>query len=213
MRWGTAAGFLVAIAVPSASCVDPKSDYDDWLNRTADSRAAAQNPDAGLPVDAAPPTDAGFDQQLVMACLPFLAGGNVRDAILFAVSAKFTASPSGGGTLDFSDTPLLIGATDTSMTTGTGASAMGVAIAPDGTGVVNLGPGTIPANANPLGSEVQLTDSALHVIISGTSMCAGESGHISSPVTADLQPPQNPCIFFPATPPFPALALSQFHCP
>ena len=54
------AGLLVA------ACVDPKSDYDEYLARTAAQRAAAGGSDDGGTIEAAPP-DAGFSAQYVMA--------------------------------------------------------------------------------------------------------------------------------------------------
>ncbi|HEY8039406.1 MAG TPA: hypothetical protein VIF15_06410 [Polyangiaceae bacterium] len=211
--FGFAAAFgaltlAVAGACLSSACVDPSQDYNDWLARTGDARVAETPDSSGL--DGSLP-DGGFQETLLMACLGALAGGDVRDEVLLTATAKYTPAPGGGGTFTFSDTPLVIGATDLTQTVGDTVTDT-EPVAPDGTCAIAFGPSNVPAAASRLG-EIVFAKSTLHFIINGTQLCAGEEAVVTSPLTTTLDPAHNPCIFRSGTPPFPTFQSSDFHCP
>jgi hypothetical protein len=219
LKWSTlrqvaAAGPLAcALALlTTAGCVDPKLDYDDWLARTADARAATPALEAGGS-DAALP-DAGFGGTYLMACLSSL-DPNPAQALLFKADLRFTPAAGGGGTFDFAQTPLLTNAQDVTQVApmGTPVAVDGSPVAPDGTCDVHIGATTIPTTADPLGLQIVFTDSTLHFHVSAMPLCAALSGHISAPQMTDLDPTRSFCVIRSSTPPFPTFQAADFHCP
>jgi hypothetical protein len=205
---------LVVAELLATGCVDPKRDYDDWLSRTADARSVTLIVEAGVFEGGAP--DAAFDDTYLMACLSALSAGNGSQALLFKANAHFTpGGGAGGGTFDFTQSPLVAHAQDISQTAAGGmpVTVNGSPVASDGTASVHIGATTIPKEADPIGAEIVFTDSTLLFHVSEDALCAALSGHVSQPVAADLDPAQNFCIFRPSTSPFPALQASDFHCP
>jgi hypothetical protein len=220
LRWAGASiclSFVSCVAI--AGCVDPRSDYEDYLSRTADARAAAEETDAGT-VDSAAP-DAAFQQTYLMACLPGLFGGNVTDAVLFSASLTYKPTSGGGGQLTVSETSLVAGASNLTQTVGDSVASQPTAVAANGTATASLPSPGLPAAANPTGmgaidfdGEPQLS---LVFVPTATDVqvCAGLSANITSPVKATLTKNDTPCIFLPMKPQdtFPPLTESQFHCP
>jgi hypothetical protein len=206
------------LATLATGCVDPKHDFDDWLARTADARSLVPVFDGGASDGAAGESslpDAGFGGTYLMACLSSL-NPNPAQALLFRADAQFTpAAAGGGGTLDFSQTPLVTGAQtiDDSAPMGSTSSVNGSVVALDGTCDVHVGPTTIPASADPLGAQIVFADSALHFHVSSGGLCAALSGHVTLPLDTNLDPTRSFCIFRPPTPPFPVFQSADFHCP
>jgi hypothetical protein len=198
------------------ACVDPKNDYDDYLSRTAAERAAAGGDDGGT-ADAAAP-DAGFSGQYVMACVSAPTGDSLADALFFVATVQYTPSPAGGGgTLTYSNAPLQVGATNISQTVAPVNTVGPVPVGTDGTATVDFGAVTIPASADPLGSDVVFTDSRLDFLIStadgSVQFCAGEAGSITAPFDTTFDKKTNPCVFKPASSSsFPTFVQSDFHC-
>jgi hypothetical protein len=212
VKWSTLP--LAVAGLLASGCVDPKRDYDDWLARTADARSVVVTFEAGVSDAGAPET--AFEKTYLMACLSALSAGNAGEALLFKADAKFTpASGTGGGTFDFTQTPLVAHAHDITQAApnGMAVTVNGSPVAADGTASVHIGPTTIPMEADPIGADIVFTDSTLLFHVSEDALCAGLSGHVSEPVVSDLDPAQNFCIFRPSTSPFPAFQASDFHCP
>jgi hypothetical protein len=159
-------------AAALAACVDPKSDYDDFLART--SEANAPTGDDGPASDGASP-DAGFTQDYVMACVSQIADDDPKQATYFVVTVTFVAAPGGGGTLDFTDQALaltVVGSTvspSTSISSAVGpvVTVKGSPVSPDGHCDVVFGPTLVPgaADAVIVGSEIDFTDSTLHFLV------------------------------------------------
>jgi len=223
LRWAGASICLsFASCVAIAGCVDPRSDYEDYLSRTADARAAAEEVDAGA-VDSAAP-DAAFQQTYLMACLAGLFGGNVNDAMLFSTNLSYTPkSGGGGGQLTVTETPLAVGASNLTQTVGDTVTSAPTPVAANGTASVVLPNAIVPAAANPTGmgdivfeNDPPLQSDFIFVPTdAGVQVCAGLAGTTSKPVVATLTAQDTPCIYIPLKPTdkFPQLSEGQFHCP
>ena len=228
MRFGAAGTFALLSAAASAllvSCVTPKTDYDDYLARTADADTTLPTEDASF--DGLSGSDAGFmNQNYVMACVSQSVSDNPNQPTLFIATASFIPSDSNGdGTFNFSDQALVVGATDTSS-----ANIAGPLVAINGSMVtggkvdVNFGMTSVPAAADPLMlGPIIFSDNTLHVYIGpGTArpipsnLCAQLSGDTTEPLATVLDPKQNFCAFFPyqgATGTVPPLTAANFRCP
>jgi hypothetical protein len=219
MMRSAAAGMavLAASAWLGTACVDPKTDYDDWMIRTTNLRNQTP-PESDASFEAGLP-DGGFTQLYLMACVSQLTDGTIATPTLFTATATFTPSESGGGSLDFSDAVLAYNATSLSQTVAATVSEMGVPVAADGTAVINYGPTTIPPAGNPLqNGEVDFSALILTFQIGpGTDLCANVTGAYSAPVSEQITVVgQNVCIYVPManmTDPLPTLTQSQVHCP
>jgi hypothetical protein len=219
---GAVMGVPLAFCLAVAGCVDPKSDYQAYLSRTAAARAAAEEADAGAVASAAP--DAAFQQTYLMACLAGLFGGNVNDAMLFASSLTYTPTSGGGGQLGVTDTPLVVGARRLTQTVGSTVTAAPTPVAPSGTATVVLPDSVVPAAANPTGMGDIVFDNdpplqADFIFVptadAGVRVCAGLVGRTDRPVVATLTAQDTPCIFIPLAPTdeLPQLTEGEFHCP
>jgi hypothetical protein len=218
LRFGAAGTFaaLSALALASlAACVNPKNDYEDYIARTKDAETTLPTDDASF--DGVSGDAAGFTQSYVMACISQSTGESITLPTLFIATASFVASDSNGdGTINFTDTALVVGATDTSDLAGgapTPVSATVTASQAD----LNFGNTTIPAAADPLGQgPIVFSTNNLHVYIGpGTNLCGIITGHTTSPEITDLTS-GNICIFFPfegSVGQVPTLTQAEFHCP
>jgi hypothetical protein len=196
----------------AAGCVDPTDDLNDWLSRTADARSPQAVSDGSGPTTCEL-SDAGFSNTYLMACLSSLSP-NPAEPFLFRAEARFTPA-AGGGTFDFTETTLVVGAQNISATA-SGAPTVTVsasAVAPDGTSDVHIGPTLIPAGADPLGPEVDFSDSDLHFRVCPDDLCANLSGQVTMPIGTTLDPATNICVFRSATAAFPTFTAADFHCP
>ncbi len=209
----TSLGAGAVLGLVASGCVDPEHDFDDWLARTADARSFVPVVEGGSSDSSLP--DAGFGGTYLMACLSSL-DPNPAQALLFRADARFMpATTGGGGTLDFSQTPLVKNAQtiDDSAPMGSTVTANGSAVAPDGTCDVRVGATTIPASADPLGAQIVFADSTLHVHVSTGELCAALSGHVTSPLDTNLDPTRSFCVFRSQAAPFPVFQSGDFHCP
>jgi hypothetical protein len=189
--------FATFAACLSGACVDPQSDYENWLTRTTDARAGGPilveaSFEAGLP-------EGGFQQTYLMACASQLANNAVSKANIFVSTLTYT--PSGGsgqsGTLTASNHSLVVGATDMSQTVGTPGIGT-CTVSADGRCDMLFGPSTIPGAADPVvpGQDIVFTSSALHYVLSSeTQLCADLSGSVTSPLNFTFDPSKNVCIF------------------
>ncbi len=185
---------------------------NDWLSRTADARSPQAVVEAG-PTDSGP-GDAGFSSTYLMACLSSL-NLDPSQPFLFNATARYTPAAAGGGTFDFTETTLVVGAQSVSQVApgAPTATVNGSAVAPDGTCDVHIGKTDIPGNADPLGPEVDFSDSDLHFHVSPDDLCANLSGTVSAPIATTLDPSMNICILRAPTSPLPMFQSGNFHCP
>jgi hypothetical protein len=179
----------------SAGCVSPKSDYDDWLSRTADARAAGPTVnDASF--DAA--LDGGFQQTYFMFCVSQLTSESVNESTIFVSNITYTPSGGGGqsGTLTVQNTSLPIGATDMTQTIGAPGKST-CTVSPDGRCDAPFGPSVVPAAGDPLGTgDITFTDSTLHFVIgSQTELCAHLGGDLTTPLVFTFDPSKNVCAY------------------
>jgi hypothetical protein len=204
----------VGTAALTAGCVDPQTDYDSWLSRTADARAAASNPPdaAPAPLDGSVPQQ-GFTQTYAMACVSQILNSDITEATLFTSTATFKPTAT-GGTFDFSDQTLLAHATSLSQLVGTPRTVNGTPVAADGRCDVSFGDTTFPGSSNVVGEDGEIQDTVLHFVIGpGTHLCASLSGNMVQPVTTALDPAQNICIYLPTTDQIPPMTQDMVHCP
>jgi hypothetical protein len=213
-RWPTGAGFamLGTLLVGAVGCVDPTEDLNDWLSRTADARSPQAVVEAG-PTDAGP-GDASFSNTYLMACLSSL-NLDPSQPFLFNAVARYTPAATGGGTLDFTETTLVVGAQSiTQIAPGAPTVTVNAStVAPDGTCDVHIGQTLIPGSADPLGPEVDFSDSDLHFQVSPDDLCANLSGTVVAPIATTLDPSMNHCVLRLPTSPLPRFQLADFHCP
>jgi hypothetical protein len=189
--------------VTLASCVTPKDDYEDFLARTADARAAlmvSPTTDAA-PIDAALP-ETGFGGTYYMACMTPQSGDSVANALSFDVTLQVVPPKDGGGSqVALTTLALVTRATNISQVApGAVASTATGTVDTMGVGaVVYSVPTTIPGGADPIlpGAAIQINTGAAYqlTISSPTQICAGFSGYTSSPIPMTLAPAQNPCVF------------------
>jgi hypothetical protein len=214
-----AIGSMVAFTV--LACVNPKTDYDDFVARTADSVPTVPADDAAI--DNASP-ESGFTGQYVMACVSQVSDGDPKDATYFQVTATFKPAASGvGGTFDFSDQALPLGPgsppappTSTAGAIGAVFTVLGSTVTADGRCDVVFGPTVVPgaADAVVVGSDIDFTDSTLHFVIGpGSHLCADLSGTVTSPLNVTLVPALNICALTPTTGPVEPLTQADVHCP
>jgi hypothetical protein len=207
-----------------AACVNPKTDYDNYLARTEG--GASPTGEGGPTFDGASP-DAGFTQEYVMACTSQIAQGSAAQATYFMVTVAYTpGAPGDDGTLDFTDQALMLGPSmagypngspPTRVSPGIGdvVTVNGSPVTPDGHCDVVFGATIVPGAANPItGTDIHFTDSTLHFLVGpGSQLCAELSGDVTEPLTVTLDPTQNICIFKETTGPVAPLTQAEVHCP
>ena len=185
------------------ACVNPQSDYENYIGSAADAQGPPTSTgvvEAGS-VDAAllHAPDSGFtDTKYVMACEVQL-GNGAADAFLWVGTLTYTAKAGGGGTLLLTDQPLVARATNINSLASGGASAVAgpATIAKDGTGTMMTGTQLVPGSANPVSgvmAEIDNSSLAFHVLADDT-VCANLAGNLVHPVTATLVPAENICIY------------------
>ena len=213
------------MALAVAACVDPQSDYANYLART---EAGASPTGEGGPIsDGGASPEAGFTQEYVMACTSQIAQGSAAQATYFMVTVAYTpGAPGQDGTLDFTDQALALGPTMPGYPNGSPPAGVspgignvvtvnGSPVTPDGHCDVVFGPTTIPGAANPItGTDIQFTDSTLHFLVGpGSQLCAELSGDVTEPLVVTLDPTQNICVFKETTGPVDPLTQAEVHCP
>ncbi len=213
------AALLAASGWLGTACVDPKTDYDDWLIRTSNMRGQGVTPESDASYEASLP-DGGFTQLYYMACISQVTNASVSDPTVFVANATYTPSDTGGGgTFDFTDAVLQYGATSLTQTAAASVPEMGIPVSADGVAVIDYGMTTIPASANPLqnGTVVFSALTLTFQIGPGHDLSANVTRAYAEPIVQPInEPGQNVCVFIPMasmTDPLPALTQSEFHCP
>jgi hypothetical protein len=219
LRFGAAGNFVLlsGLALVTA-CVNPKTDYDDFLARTADADInGISNDDASFDGSFG---DAGFmNQSYVMACVSQSFQDSVTYPTFFISEASFAPSDSNGdGTFNFTDNALVVGATDTTDSAGGIPTVIKNVAVTGGKVDVDLGGTSVPASADPLmQGPIVFSDLTFHFYIGpGTNLCSLLSGSTTLPLATTLDPSQNICIYFPysgSTGQIPTLTQAEFHCP
>jgi hypothetical protein len=217
------------------ACVSPKGDYDDYTKRSEPFKMTVA--DSG-PIDSMAPTNS-VKGTYYLACLPFLAFGNVDQQFRFYVDSEFTPNMGGGGgKLTLKLTPMII--RDANMCTpdcqlipnanltlkDEMKGVLSVTDVPvDGTGKFNANFMTAMVDhlSNPI-SDRNIT--VMNTSVAGifqaqpdggpAAYCGGLSGQVTMPISQDLgAPSQNPCLFVPLTlgSMLPTRMADDFKCP
>jgi hypothetical protein len=214
---------LLVTGVPLAvACVMPKDDYEDFLARTADARAALlvePTVDASVVLEAALP-EAGFGGTYYLSCLPALAQGDLKKTLNFQTTFQVVPAADGGSIATLSATALVDGATDLSQTVGAANMGSG-SLDSNGVGdVIFPAVVTIPGAANPVQAGLDITIASgsdlKFYVTSATELCAGFGATITSPELIKLTTKSNPCVLRPfpqPSGPLPPLAAADYHCP
>lgn len=217
------------------ACVNPKGDYEDYIKRTESFRMGGM--EAGM-VDTVAPTNS-VKGTYYLACLPFLAFGNVDQQFRFYVDSEFTPNMSGGGgKLTLKLTPMVIRdmanctpdcqliANDKLTLKDEMKGILTVTdVTVDGTGkfTANFMTAMVDHLSNPISDRnITVNNTTVTGIFQAlpdggpSSYCGGLSGQVVMPIMQDLgQPAQNPCLFVPLNPgdKLPARMAADFTCP
>jgi hypothetical protein len=220
-RTSIASAFAIAIA--GAACVDPRTDYDDFVNRTNGVRGVSTAAPSDAAVQEAAAIDGGFTAApFFVACLPHLVGGNLTKALRFVGTLSYTPTSMTGtkaGKLDIAITPLTVHSTDLSAIVGDPITASTVAVGDDGSFLADFGAPIVKGAANPISTN-DIVFSSISItgkLLRDDYACGNLNGVITSPQMIVLDEPDNYCIFerLPAlTGTTPTITADQFQgCP
>ncbi|HEY1697680.1 MAG TPA: hypothetical protein VGG39_36210 [Polyangiaceae bacterium] len=226
-----AAPFALATLAAVTACVTPKSDYDDWRNRTAPERAAGP-PDAGSGGETSV-ADGGLDQPFTqtyaMICTSQVFLDDPSRASYFIATINYTPDPNGGGggTMTYSDQALALTSVgppavppaSIANPIGDPVSESNIVVSADGKAYAAFGASVVPAADDPgqPGNDIDFNDTKLYFTISSpTQLCANLGGDIATPLAIpNLSPTENICIYMATDGPVPSSqpAANQFNCP
>jgi hypothetical protein len=221
---------LGAIALASSllgfgfACVDPKGDYDDYLERTNGIRGVQPETSVTEFETGEVDIDAG-KATYFWSCLPGLFSGAPETSILLYSEANVS-----GGKVDFTNFPLKDTATKflKSETVGASHGAMGVPLSGTNTFSAVIGTATIPGNSQ------RITDNDLTLegvvfegrILTTDRWCAELNGKVTKPTPNELKDPGDFCVIVKLNEgddlptftdssgkKFVGFAASEYHCP
>lgn len=227
LRW-LAWGFpVVAVAAGIACIPDPKGDYEEFIERTADQRTSPEGGGGGLSdaaVDSKPPTEA-VKGTYVATCFTVLSS-SADNVLRFFTETNYTPDGGGGGKLTMSMKPLK-GYADGKATppkcvcqSETSGATLNVKDAPvdaQGKFQVNMGKIDVPPEANGIsGRPITLDPIVLTGRFASEKFCAELSGKVTQPISIELAPGdgKNICLFTPAKEgdTAPAFKEAEFVC-
>lgn len=220
----------LALAVLSAvaACTDPKGDFQDYVDRTAKYRETSE----GGATDSMAPTTA-VKGTYYLACLPFLAFGDISQQFRFYVDSEFNPSMTGGGKLTLHLTPMVIRDDAGNLLPadmlklknemkGT-LNVMDVPVAANGSFTANFMTAMVDSHSNPISfRNITVENTTVQGIFQAApdggpaDYCGGLSGQVTAPIMQDLgKPSQNPCLFIPLKEgdPLPMKTVDDFKCP
>ena len=209
-------GVVALLAAPA--CVDPRADYEDFVQRTNDARGHGFVSDASA-IEASA-IDGGFTAAYYLACLPELVAGNVTRTLRFAATVTYTPKDASSkkGTLDIQLVSLVKGATDLSQTVGASfGTSEPTPVDEAGNFDASMGAPTVPAAANPISTNdaVFSRASLKGTLLGHDFFCSDLLGQVVSPEIIDFSG-GNYCLFFfhpQSTGVLESLVADQFHCP
>jgi hypothetical protein len=223
LRTGGAIALVATLIGVGFACVDPKGDYDNYLERTNTMRGSGA-------VDATPfevgdvDVNAGNATYFV-SCLPAVFISVPETSMLMYMEANVS-----GGKVSFQNYPLKDSATKfaKSETIGAPHGVTDITMNADNTFTANIGTVLIP------GKSQRITDSDLEIvnvayetrILSNDRMCAELQGTVTKPTPSDLMKPGDFCVivrmnegddlpkFTDSTgKEYVGFAASEYHCP
>lgn len=209
-------------AVISGCLPSPKTDYEDFLDRTESYRTDDSDA-ASIANDSEAPKEA-IKGLYYTSCLSELAYGDVRRVIRFYTVTEYTPSAS-GGTLSLNMSPLLAydqaAKGPTAPPTFSMTYAKGAAIPASGTVDANavfsisLGTVKLDPDANPItGRPITIETTQLKGLFASSSFCSTLSGQVTEPIQQPLSAPKNICLFVPLKDgdPLPEQDKAAFAC-
>ena len=205
-------GFLLV-----GACVNPRQQYDDYLDRTADARGGiAVVSDASFEGSA---PGGGFTATYSLVCYPHLFS-NVAQSLELAAMITFVPDGSGGGTISGALTPLRGMATLLSDAVGPPFATWTAPVDAQAQFDIDLGNNlTLPAASNPV-QPAPIVFATAHlqgILVGQDKFCAGFAGHVTSPIDFPLDATLDFCLFKRAsgTPNelVPKYTRDDFHCP
>lgn len=216
------------------ACVNPKGDYEDYVNRTDKYRMGME----ASVIDSVAPTNS-VKGTYYLACLPFLAFGNADQQFRFYVDSEFTPNMTGGGgKLNLKLTPMIIRdaanctpdcqliANSKLVLKDEMKGVLTVTDIPvDGTGkfTANFMTAMVDHLSNPISDRnITVENTTVQAIFQASpdggpsNYCGGLSGKVVMPIMQDLgMPSQNICLFTPlkAGEMLPSRMAADFMCP
>jgi hypothetical protein len=211
--------------VMAGGCIDAKQSYEAFVAQQSVPVDASAS-DADIFQDAGETADDAFDAGVVLSACDELLQQNLDGQYFTAcfpvatqlpfflsVNQKVTRSSDGGpAMLDFSFTPLLVKATDTSQTIGDLVTLAPVPIHDDCTFDEVIGTLTLPKLANALDRELVAEEAVLHGrFVSAERACAGLFATVPL-INLDLK--GDHCVFIRLPPgsPVPTLSAQDYDC-
>jgi len=218
---------LLSLAAVSGCLPNPKSDYEDFLDRTESYRTDPSKADADVaPVDAQAPKEA-VKGLYYASCLSQLAFGDVRKLLRFYTLTEYTPNDQGGGTLNLNMTPMLgydkvndgPTAPDNFSLTFARGDAIPANGTVDGAGIftITLGTVNLVPEANPItGRQIKIENTILkgRFASSTDAFCSTLQGQVTVPIQQPLTAEDNICLFVPLKDgdPLPVQVKADFVC-
>ena len=218
-------GFLgTVLVVGGAACIpDPKGEYEDWQERTANLGPSTDIPTDAAALDTKPP-ETVTEALYVGICTTALASSDPAQALRFYAKSKYTPDGAGGGKLNLA-LKFLVGwqngdyitpdAVSQANTRGNEIIVNDVAIAGGGRFTAQLGEIGIPADANTIsGREAKVRDTVLDGKFGTGEFCSTLGGHLFVPYDYDFVPKDNICLWVEVKEgdPVPTREQAQFVC-
>lgn len=231
MRLGIASTTIAvtAFALVAACIPDPKGDYDDYLERTANEPKSSGGGQTDASIDTKPPETA-VEALYVGVCVTALAARDPSQALRFYTETKFTPDQaSGGGKITMAVTPMLgwdkannqytqPKTVSKSETRGATINVNDVPVAAgQGRFTANLGTVNLSGEANSVsGRDAVIEDTVLDGRFGGGDrFCTTLGGQLTIPYGFTFDPAQNTCLFVKVKEgdALPTIASEEFVCP
>jgi|HubBroStandDraft_1064217.scaffolds.fasta_scaffold27636_3 hypothetical protein len=188
----------LAVLEDGAACIDPTSDYNDFIARAPAPSLDASVGDGGVPALPCSQVLAGGASGVFYgACLTTASAGDATQAIYVLV--KSTLTPGAGGSADeitVTMTSLQLHPTNISQTVGATSSPPSATVSAQCTFVIDAGTIVIPGAANAVGSDLTLTNTTYSwKLLTPDASCAALSATVTVPTMVDLTQGGNYCVF------------------
>jgi hypothetical protein len=219
---GVVLGIALVAFTGAGGCVDPKGDFENYVERTADIRGGGTPQTDSGPIDGALP-DGGVEAYYYVPCLASLAFGDINRALQFRGQVRFV--PDGeGGTLTLTLAPIKRPvrpdgtkgpATELGDVTGAPIEAPPARVDANGRFQAILGNARVSGEANPFSNNnIDFENGRINgIFIDEDRLCGELDGQIVRPTQADLDEPGDTCLFirFPGpTGTIPSLTAADF---
>jgi hypothetical protein len=191
---------LLALAAlrQGTGCVDPKTDYDDYLARVPTATFDASASDQSTPALPCSTILAGNASGVFYgACLTEVSMGDPNGEIFAVLHETVTANADGTtGTIGISQAYLQANATNVSQTASAFIDYPALPISSDCTYILSAGDVTIPGASNSDKVDLVLSGTTyLAKLLSDDQACAVFSAMLTAPVSLDLTMGGNYCLF------------------